>query len=71
MDKIVKAIHLLGDGKWHKISELKEELKLDAFKTKLLVNFLINYDFCVQCGSDHIKMKQDIIDFFKRLGEVG
>jgi len=48
--KACEAIELLSDGVWHEVKDLQEKLGLNDFKTKLLIEFLVNYDFCLLTG---------------------
>lgn len=81
MTKICEAIELLSDGEWHKVKDLQEKLGLNDFKTKLLVEFLVNYDFCLLTGVNRViplsvletgrlKLRTDMLVFLEMLDKL-
>jgi hypothetical protein len=56
VSKIMLALELLSDGKWHGTEELLLKLELDERKLQLLTAFLGNYDF-VQIDKKNRKVK--------------
>ena len=86
MTKVCEAIELLSDGKWHKVKDLQKKLELNNFKTKLMIEFLVNYNFCLLTGvnrwvqrgnlpewetkPERIKLKPDMLTFLKELDKI-
>ena len=56
VSKIMLALELLGDGKWHGTEELLLKLGLDEHKLRGVTAFLVNYGF-VQIDKKNRKVK--------------
>ena len=79
MKIISEVLELLRDGQWHTLEEIQEKTGLNTFKTLLLSNFLISYNFCIYisgvatippCPIKTLKLKDDIIHFLKQLEKL-
>ena len=45
--EIAMLLELLGDGKWHGLEELQQQIGLDACKVQGIAVFLSRFDFAV------------------------
>ena len=53
MSKIADVLHVLGDGNWHRIEELRQSF-VKTYEFDALVSFLGDFDFAV---FDNAKLK--------------
>lgn len=60
----MKALEILGDGKWHEIEEMLQSLELSEHKFRELTSFLHAYSFVkVDEKNRRVKINRD----FKKL----
>ena len=45
--KIASILEILGDGKWHRLSEIQQRIKTSRNNTKRIAEFLSEYEFTV------------------------
>ena len=45
--KIASILEILGDGKWHRLSEIQQRIKTSRNNTKRIAEFLSEYEFIV------------------------
>jgi len=45
MSKIAEVLEMLGDGKWHKLEEIQQNIELDEGQIQQVMGFLKEYSF--------------------------
>ena len=45
--KIASILEILGDGKWHRVSEIQQKIKTNRSDTKRITEFLSEYEFII------------------------
>lgn len=68
---------LLKDEEWHTTKEIQQKLGLSESKMKLLIDFLVSYDFCSYSPTavgiraiTKIKLKPAVRRFFEALDAI-
>ena len=58
MNKIELVLNILSDGKYHKINDLKSEIKVDDFEMLEILNFMERFDFVEINDGNKVKTKK-------------
>jgi len=62
--RITRLLDIIGDGKWHRIEQLRERLGLSEYEAQEITQFLSQFDFaefeenenCVRINKDFRKV---------------
>lgn len=62
---------LLGDSKWHSLTEIAEKIGLHEFKLEIITNFLLEYDFVELDKTKHqMRLAASVVDFLKKIKRI-
>jgi DNA-binding IclR family transcriptional regulator len=58
--KIAMTLELLGDGKWHRIEEMRQQMNLSFCEVEEITSFLDKYGFAEVDGSnERVRVNRD------------
>jgi hypothetical protein len=58
------VLEILGDGEWHSIDEVREEMGLNEDQVKRITEFLSEYEFiAVDNSKNRMKIKEAVRSF--------
>ncbi len=62
---------LLGDSKWHSLTEIAERTGLHEFKLEIITSFLVEYDFVELDKTKHqVRLAASVVDFLKKIRRI-
>ena len=65
--EIAVLLEILGDGKWHGLTELQQQAGLAEYKVHGITEFLCRFDFAVvDEANKKVKVKRDFQEFLMR-----
>ena len=56
MSKITEILEMLGDGRWHKLEEIQQEIDLNEIQIQQITDFLRTYSF-IQTDQENKRIK--------------
>jgi DNA-binding IclR family transcriptional regulator len=69
--KIVNALEILKDGKWHTLAEIQEKLGISEEQIKRTTEFLTEYEFIISDEEKkRIKLNRDAKKFLANTATV-
>jgi DNA-binding IclR family transcriptional regulator len=64
-------LDLLGDGKWHSLTEVASRVGLHEFKLELVTTFLAEYNFVeLDKANRKIRLNMSVTDFLKKIKHI-
>ena len=67
VSEIAVLLEILGDGKWHGLTELQQQAGLAEYKVHGITGFLCRFDFAVVDEANRkVKVKRDFQEFLMR-----
>jgi DNA-binding IclR family transcriptional regulator len=65
--QLVALLEMLGDGKWHRLAELQQQVGLDAYKVQGIAEFLCRFGFAVVDEVNRqVRVSRDFKEFLAR-----
>ncbi len=62
---------LLGDSKWHSLTEIAERTGLHEFKLEIITSFLVEYDFVeLDKTKRQVRLAASVVDFLKKIRRI-
>jgi hypothetical protein len=67
VSEIAVLLEILGDGKWHGLTELQQQAGLAEYKVQGITGFLCRFDFAVvDEANNRVKVKREFQEFLMR-----